>query len=63
MSRDGPPSPSPLGPLTYRCSYCGQVVKPEDQAGNITLANIVVIEPDGSVRRACRKCANLPFKM
>lgn len=63
MSRDEPPSPSPLGPLTYRCRYCGRVVKPEKQAGNFALANIAVIEPDGSVRKACRRCANLPLKV
>lgn len=62
MSRDEVSSPSLLDSLTYRCRYCRQEVKPEKQAGSTTLPNIVVIELDGSVRRACRKCANVGRK-
>jgi hypothetical protein len=63
MSRHDSPSPSPLGLLAYRCRYCGKVMKPEKQAGDFTLANIAVIEPDGLVRKACRRCADLPIKV
>lgn len=59
MSRHETPSLPPLEKLTYRSCYCRQEVKPERQDAGFTLANIVVIERDGSVREVCRRCASL----
>jgi hypothetical protein len=51
-----------LNKLSYKCQYCGRLIKPEKQAsGRAVLDNVAVIEADGSVSKVCRKCAAYPL--
>ncbi len=41
-----------------RCEYCGKRLRVQNEDGENVDGNRVVLEIDGSRRRACRRCAD-----
>ena len=41
-----------------RCEYCGKKLVVQDEQGRNADGNRVVLEVDGSQKRACRSCAD-----
>jgi hypothetical protein len=44
--------------LRARCEYCGKRLVVQDERGENADGNRVVLEVDGSQKRACRSCAD-----
>ena len=44
--------------LRTRCDYCGKRLVVQDRQGESADGNRVVLEVDGSRKRACRSCAD-----
>jgi hypothetical protein len=56
--RRGPDMGKVKAELKPRCDYCGKVLVVQDEQGNNADGNRVVLEVDGSQKRACRSCAD-----
>ncbi|MGP8057942.1 MAG: hypothetical protein ACLP9K_10130 [Nitrososphaerales archaeon] len=47
-----------LTAMAARCGYCGKKLVVQHERGENADGNIVVLETDGSRKRACRGCAD-----
>jgi|GEM_PF-2054288 ribosome-binding protein aMBF1 (putative translation factor) len=41
-----------------KCEYCGKILMVQDEEGRNADGNKVVLETDGSQKRACKNCAD-----